>query len=107
MPIHTIQNASTLPRASFQRRRPGREPLTGGPEAYAELAVWRQEYFPWLLKPGAPAIFFRLIASPEAVPMAQLCHDGEPVKATDLFRRLARSSFCDARGSSAVAQLHI
>jgi DNA-binding MarR family transcriptional regulator len=49
-----------------------RKPLLVDAEAYAEFSAWRREHLPWLLEPGGPAIFFRLIAAAEATPIVDL-----------------------------------
>jgi hypothetical protein len=46
--------------------------LVGAEEAYAEFSAWRQEHLPWMLEPGGPAIFFRLITIPEATSTTDL-----------------------------------
>jgi hypothetical protein len=49
-----------------------RKPLTAGTQAYAEFSAWRQEHLPWLLDPGGPAIFFRLIITAKPIPTVDL-----------------------------------
>jgi hypothetical protein len=49
-----------------------RKSLMASREAYAEFSARRQEHLPWLLEPGGPAIFFRLISAAEAIPTGSL-----------------------------------
>jgi hypothetical protein len=53
-------------------QRPRRESLPIGIEGYVRLGAWRRKHMPWLLEPGGPAIFFRLITAAEATPTTAL-----------------------------------
>ena len=44
--------------------------------------AWRRAYIPWLLRPGGPAIFFRLMHAPE----------GQPLPISELYRGAGASS---------------
>jgi DNA-binding MarR family transcriptional regulator len=57
---------------SVKHRHLRRKPVTPSTEAYAEFSAWRQEHLPWMLEPGGPAIFFRLITTPEATATTDL-----------------------------------
>jgi hypothetical protein len=63
---------ATSSAALAQRRDLGREPLPPGADGYVRLVKWRRDHVPWLLEPGGPAIFFRLITASEAIPTTAL-----------------------------------
>jgi hypothetical protein len=63
---------SFAPAVPNKGRRVRRKPLLVGAEAYAEFSAWQQEHLPWLLEPGGPAIFFRLLTTAKATPTAEL-----------------------------------
>lgn len=72
--VHTLANMTTRSSGTSHRakRHPSRKSPTVSTEAYAEFVAWRQENLPWLLEPGGPAIFFRLINATEATSTVDL-----------------------------------